>query len=50
MLGPVEDLLAVGIVPGAFLWVREDFVGGLDFGEEGGGFGNIVVIAVWVEF
>jgi hypothetical protein len=37
------------IVPGALLGVGEDFVGGLDFGEEGGCAFDVAVVAVGVE-
>jgi hypothetical protein len=40
----------VGVIPGALLRVREDFVGGLDFGEEGGGAFDVAIVAVGVEF
>lgn len=37
------------IVPGALLRIGEDFVGGLDFGEEGGGAVGIAIVAVGME-
>jgi hypothetical protein len=40
----------VCIVPGALLGVGEDFVGRLDFGEEGGCAFDVAVVAVGVEF
>lgn len=39
----------VGIIPGAFLVVGEDFVGRLDLGEEGGGAFCVAMVAVWVQ-
>jgi len=39
----------MGVVPGAFLWIGEDFVGGEDLGEEGGGSFCVAVVAVGVE-
>jgi len=39
----------VGVVPGTFLRVREDFVGGENLGEESGGGFCVAVIAIGVE-
>jgi hypothetical protein len=36
----------VRIVPGAFLVVREDFVCGAHFGEEGGSAFDVAIVAV----
>jgi hypothetical protein len=40
----------VGIVPGAFLVVGEDFVCRLDLGEEGSGAFGVAMVAVRVQF
>jgi len=48
--GAAQDAGFVRVVPGAFLGVGEDFVGGLDFGEEGGGALDVAIVAVGVEF
>lgn len=39
----------VRIVPGALLRIGQDLVGGLDFGEEGGGALGVAIVAVGVE-
>jgi hypothetical protein len=38
------------VIPGALLLVGEDFVRGLDLGEEGGGAFRVAMVAVGVEF
>ena len=40
--------MPVAIVPAPLLWVGEDFIGGLDFGEEFGGALDVTVVTVWV--
>ena len=45
----MEDRIPVGIIPGPFLWVREDFVSGLDLGEEFCGALDVAVVAVWMQ-
>lgn len=40
----------VGIIPGTLLVVGEDFVGGLDLGEEGSGAFGIAMVAIGMEF
>jgi len=47
-VSPIENGYPVAVVPGSFLWVGEDFVGGLDFGEEFGGVLDVVVVTVRV--
>jgi hypothetical protein len=49
-LGPPQYVSLVSIVPGAFLGIGEDLVGGLDVGEEGGGAIRVAIVAVGVEF
>jgi hypothetical protein len=45
-----QDVSFVGIVPGAFLVVGEDFVCRLDLGKEGSGALRVAMVAVGVEF
>lgn len=45
-----QDGLAMGVVPGSFLGIGEDFVGRLDFGEFGGCAFDVAKVSVGVEF
>lgn len=44
--GAAEDGGFMGVIPGAFLRVGQDFVGGLDFGESNRGFFFCTVVAI----
>jgi hypothetical protein len=48
--GAAEDGIAVTVIPGTLLGVGQNFIGGLDFGEELGCSLDVVVVSVGVEF
>lgn len=44
-----QDGIAVGIVPGALLGIRQNLVGGLDLGELAGGIVDVAEVAVGMQ-